>query len=84
MARQSLSIAVLLAVAIAGSGDAHVCTTHTYLGNNPDEGNPGWHEEAQGLAHDADFWVRHAESAVLHQPTVHGAPRAVRGCGAFR
>src|SRR6185295_10772046 len=27
-----------------------------FLGNRPDEGTPGWHEEAQGLAHDADNW----------------------------
>jgi hypothetical protein len=60
----SLSLA---AVDIAGSVSGHlaflsffdaspICTQHTYLGNRPDEGNPGWHREAQGLAHDADNW----------------------------
>ena len=56
MSRRSLWICLVLALALTVTGDAAVCTTHTYLGNNPDEGNPGWHEEAQGLAHDADFW----------------------------
>ena len=30
--------------------------SHTYYGNLPDEGNPGWHEEAQGLDHDDSSW----------------------------
>lgn len=33
------------------------CTyTHTYLGNNPKEKEPGWHKEAQGIAHDNTHW----------------------------
>jgi len=56
MSRRSLWISLAFALAMTATGDADICTTHTYLGNNPDEGNPGWHEEAQGLAHDADFW----------------------------
>jgi hypothetical protein len=56
MSRRSLGISLVFALALTVSGDADVCTTHTYLGNNPDEGNPGWHEEVQGLGHDADFW----------------------------
>ncbi len=30
--------------------------THTYLGNNPKEKEPGWNEEAQGVAHDDTHW----------------------------
>jgi hypothetical protein len=50
----SLSLSVVL------SGHAQIaqpcCSQHTFLGNSPDEGNPGWHQEAQGLTHDADYW----------------------------
>jgi HYR domain len=56
MSRRSLWISLAFALAFTVTGDADICTTHTYLGNNPDEGNPGWHEEVQGLGHDADFW----------------------------
>jgi len=28
----------------------------SYLGDYPADANPGWHEEAQGLAHDRDNW----------------------------
>jgi hypothetical protein len=53
--KQTILAAIVLAAASA-LADAQVCTQHTYLGNRPDEGNPGWHVEAQGLAHDADNW----------------------------
>ena len=56
MPRRPLWTGLVCALALVATGDAHLCTEHTYLGNNPDEGNPGWHEEAQGLAHDADYW----------------------------
>lgn len=29
---------------------------YNYLGNYPNEANPGWHQEAQGLAHDQNNW----------------------------
>lgn len=56
MSPRALNLGLILAATIVVAGDTGVCTDHTYLGNNPDEGNPGWHEEVQGLAHDADFW----------------------------
>jgi hypothetical protein len=59
MARQRLVPALVYSAALAAVpalSQAQVCTQHTFLGNRPDEGNPGWHEEAQGLAHDADNW----------------------------
>lgn len=56
MSRHWSWICFAFVLALTATGDADVCTTHTYLGNNPDEGNPGWHEEVQGLAHDADYW----------------------------
>jgi HYR domain len=49
----SLSLSMVL------SGHAQIaqpCCAHTFIGNSPDEGNPGWHQEAQGLTHDADYW----------------------------
>jgi hypothetical protein len=59
MARRNLSSTVMSAFVLAllpAFAEAQICTQHTYLGNRPDEGNPGWHAEAQGLAHDADNW----------------------------
>jgi hypothetical protein len=59
MARQRLVPALVYSAALAAVpalSYAQVCTQHTFLGNRPDEGSPGWHEEAQGLAHDADNW----------------------------
>src|SRR3989304_9187672 len=29
---------------------------YLYLGEYPRDANPGWHEEAQGVAHDDDHW----------------------------
>jgi len=51
-----LACAITLVAAFTQSATTQVCTQHTYIGDNPDEGNPGWHEEAQGLAHDNDNW----------------------------
>src|SRR6185503_16152342 len=59
MARQRLVPALVYSAALAAVpalSHAQVCTQHTFLDNRPDEGTPGWHEEAQGLAHDADNW----------------------------
>ena len=63
----SLSLSMVL------SGHAQIaqpcCAQHTFIGNSPDEGNPGWHQEAQGLTHDADYWTsrRTQLSGQLHQ-----------------
>src|SRR5262245_4466973 len=46
----------VLALLPGRAATAQVCTQHTFIGNAPDEGNPGWHQEAQGLTHDADYW----------------------------
>lgn len=80
MARRFVWVSLVCVVAAVAVGDAHVCTTHTYLGNNPDEGNPGWHEEAQGLAHDADFWYVAQNPPVTISPpsTFTGGPRLWR------
>lgn len=49
---------VLLAIWFVAGRDVttQICTNHTFLGNRPDEGNPGWESEANGLAHDHDHW----------------------------
>jgi hypothetical protein len=48
-------VAVALAAPSAVSAGA-ACYEHHFLGDHPDEANPGWHVEAQGLAHDPDHW----------------------------
>jgi hypothetical protein len=53
---RALAVACAAAVSAAPPALAQLCSQHTYLGNRPDEGSPGWHVEAQGLAHDADNW----------------------------
>lgn len=60
------------------TGDAQVCTEHAYLGNNPDEGNPGWHEEVQGLAHDGDYWYITQNPAFFTLGPIMGGPRLWR------
>ena len=60
---------------------AQVCTQHAFLGNGPDEGNPGWHQEAQGLTHDADYWYATQNPGFFVDPvggTVAGGPRLWR------
>ena len=59
-------VSVLTSIAAVRLGVAQVCTRHTYLGNRPAEGNPGWHEEGQGFAHDQDFW--YATQNPDHEP----------------
>lgn len=79
MQRRPLWLGILAALTMVAAGDAHVCTMHTYLGNNPDEGNPGWHEEAQGLAHDADSWYATQNPPfTIFPPTILGGPRLWR------
>jgi hypothetical protein len=61
-------------------GWAQVCTQHTFIGGNPDEGDPGWHVEAQGIAHDADNWYITQNPAFVRAggpagPIVGGGPR---------
>lgn len=29
---------------------------YRYLGNYPEDANPGWHEDVQGVTHDDDYW----------------------------
>jgi hypothetical protein len=49
---------LVVALWLVGDGEAaaQICTNHTFLGDRPHEGNPGWESEAQGLAHDDDHW----------------------------
>ncbi len=42
-----------------------------YLGNYPDEANPGWHENVQGLAHDEAYWYITQTQAVWKIPVSH-------------
>lgn len=49
--------ALLLLTANSGSAQQQPYEAYyNYLGNYPDDANTGWHEEAQGLAHDQDNW----------------------------
>ncbi len=43
---------------VAADQEAHAqaCTEHTFLGNGPNEQQPGWHHEANGLTHDEAYW----------------------------
>jgi hypothetical protein len=76
--KKTVLAAIVLAAAPA-LADAQVCTQHTYLGNRPDEGNPGWHEEAQGLAHDADNWyVSQNPGFFVVGGTIQGGPKLWR------
>lgn len=43
-------------IPIPGRAQGPYEASHLYLGNYADEANPGWHENAQGLAHDRDNW----------------------------
>jgi hypothetical protein len=57
---------------------------YNYLGNDrPAEGNPGWHEEAQGLAHDHDNWFIAQKSTIWKIPVTNDlaapATQGVRG-----
>jgi hypothetical protein len=74
-----LGLAVVLALAPAFS-QAQICTQHTFLGNRPDEGNPGWHSEAQGLTHDADNWYASQNPGLFITPAgeIVGGPQLWR------
>src|SRR5262245_43228196 len=57
MSRVLLWASLSFSIVLSGHAQiAQLCCAHTFLGNSPDEGNPGWHQEAQGLTHDADYW----------------------------
>jgi HYR domain len=76
--KKTILAAIVLAAAPA-LADAQVCTQHTFLGNRPDEGNPGWHQEAQGLAHDADNWyVSQNPGFFVVGGTIQGGPKLWR------
>jgi hypothetical protein len=51
-----LGQALLLLMPGPGRAQGPYEAYYLYLGNYPDEANPGWHENAQGLAHDRDNW----------------------------
>lgn len=83
MMRRSRLLTVMCVCLLPQIGSAHVCTTHTYLGNNPNQGNPGWHQEVQGLAHDADYWYITQNPALRvspfdNPPVLTGGPRLWR------
>lgn len=64
---------------------AQECSQHTLLGDRPAAGNPGWHEEAQGLAHDSDYWYvtqnrEHLDPRMWRIPVTHDLGAGV-ACG---
>jgi len=52
--RSGLSIILLLVLRVA----AQQASEHyyLYLTNHPEEENPGWHQEVQGIGHDSEHW----------------------------
>jgi hypothetical protein len=52
----ALAIATVAVVAPARVVAGEACYEHHFLGDHPDEANPGYHVETQGLAHDPDNW----------------------------
>jgi hypothetical protein len=40
----------------AQDSSAQLCSQHTFIGDSPSEGRPGWHDGTQGLAHDRANW----------------------------
>ena len=72
--------ALLLATA---SPHAQTTTTysHTYFGNLPDEGNPGWHSELQGIDHDDSHWYFAQNSLANFTPEAFGADGIPGKCG---
>src|SRR5436309_3352273 len=83
-----LRAALFAALALAGGGRGaalagEACYEHHFLGDKPAEENPGWHQEAQGLSHDTDFWyaVQNVPACVL--PEGHPlcpVPNSPEGC----
>ncbi len=48
--------AVMLSFPYPLAAQTAQCYRHQSLTDKPAEENPGWHQEAQGLTHDADYW----------------------------
>lgn len=42
-----------------------------FLGDYPGDANPGWHEDAQGVAHDAEHWFFTQTKAIWKIPVGH-------------
>jgi hypothetical protein len=57
MNRLSAAALVLCVVALGSArSSAQSCSQHTFIGDSPSHGQPGWHDGTQGLTHDADHW----------------------------
>lgn len=59
MTRSSFSMPLACAICLLATHAevrAQACTEHTFLGNSPNQGQPGWHDEANGLTHDEHYW----------------------------
>ena len=63
--RFSVPLACVCFLATHTEVRAQVCTEHTFLGNAPNQDQPGWHHEANGLTHDEGYWLitQNAESS---------------------
>jgi hypothetical protein len=80
------ALAVLLAAAVAGgwsgreSAAAGPCAaTHQYLGNYPQDREPGWSVEFQGIAHDAGNWFMTQRDWLWKFPLAHDLNAGVTG-----
>ncbi len=65
----ALLAGVSAALLPVGQVAAHAgCPVHQYLANYPDEKEPGWSVEAQGLANDGASWFITTKDALLRLP----------------
>src|SRR5215813_4849720 len=76
--RSRIHLLILLLTCLAPLGaraaapEASGCTlTHTYIGNRPKEADPGWNEEAQGIAHDDANWYLTQKNRLWKIPGTH-------------
>ncbi len=53
---------------------------HLYIGGRPDNANPGWHENAQGISHDDAHWYITQPGRLWKIPATHDLGSATK-CG---
>jgi hypothetical protein len=57
MRRSSAAALALCVLALASQrSSAQSCSVHTFIGDNPSHGQPGWHDGTQGLTHGPRHW----------------------------
>lgn len=78
-------LCLLISAALAASlAAAQPEGFYLYLGNHPTEAGPGWHGNAQGLAHDDTHWFITQASAIWKVPVTHNLAAATLGAPGVR